>query len=113
MSESNTAKICENMALYSRGCISEAPETEHCEIATCEMMDILAGVFTDNCMEQDIEDMLWQIVNVFHRKTQALEHCLDANMLKQKTLVRQQDGSEVNSVELETAIEEGRAIETR
>ncbi len=113
MSDSPTATICENMALYAHGCISEAPEAEQCEIAAREMMDMLSGVFTDSCMEQDIEDMLWHIVNLFHRKTQTLEHLLDANLLKQQDLVKRQDGSEINSVELETAIDEGRAIETR
>src|SRR5260370_41670299 len=112
MSDSNTAIICENMALYAHGVNIEAPDTEHCEIATCEMLDILASVFAGTCMEQETEDMLWQFVNVFHRKTQTLKHLLDANMLRQKTLIKQQDGSEINSVELETATEEGRAIET-
>lgn len=113
MSDSHTAIICENMALYSRGCISDPPDGEQCENAAREMMNILAGVFTDSCMEQDIEDMLWQFVNLFHRKSQILEHLLDANLLKQKGLAERQDGSEINSAELETAIAEGQAIQAR
>jgi hypothetical protein len=113
MSDSPTATICEHMALYARGCISEAPETEQCEIAACEMMDLLASVFADSCMEQETEDLLWHVVNVFHRRAQALEHLLDASMLQQKALIKQQDGSEIHSVELEAAMEEARSIEAR
>jgi hypothetical protein len=53
------------------------------------------------------------MVNVFHRKAQSLDNLLDANMLRQRKLAAQQDGSEINSVELETAIEEGNAIQIR
>lgn len=113
MIHSHTAAICENIALYALGSITDAPDTAECASAAEAIMDILSGAFTDSLLEQDIQDTLWQMVNVFHRKAQNLDALLDANVLKQRKLVEQQDGSEINSVELETAIEEGYAIQLR
>jgi len=44
------------------------------------------------------EKVLWQIVNVFHRKSSSLERLLDSHLLKQRDLEKTQDGSEINSV---------------
>ncbi len=45
--------------------------------------------------------MLWGQVNLFHRATARIERSLDENEQAQRRLQREQDGSEVKSVELE------------
>ena len=56
--------------------------------------------FTD---EPDLEDLLWSTTNLFQRTGRDL----DTNEQAQKQSQREQDGSEVRSVELETLIAEG------
>jgi hypothetical protein len=52
-------------------------------------------------LEPDLEDLLWLTVNVFHRAIDRIELELDDNELAQQRSQREQDGSEVKSVELE------------
>lgn len=52
-------------------------------------------------LEDDIEDVLWGFVNVFHRRVEGLARKLDENEQAQRQSQREQDGSEVLSVELE------------
>ena len=51
--------------------------------------------------------MLWGQVNLFHRATARIERSLDENEQAQRRLQREQDGSEVKSVELERLTAEG------
>src|SRR3546814_9347378 len=62
---------------------------------------------TDTRIETDLDDILWGVVNVFHRAGERIERELDDNERAQKRLQREQDGSEVKSVELERKIAEG------
>ena len=57
-------------------------------------------------LEPDLEDLLWSTVNVFHRAAERIERDLDDNELAQRSQ-KDQDGSEVNSVELERLTAEG------
>src|SRR3546814_7696206 len=50
---------------------------------------------------------LWGVVNIFHRAGERVERELDRNEQAQRQLQREQDGSEIRSVELERAIAEG------
>jgi hypothetical protein len=75
--------------------------------AVADMFDALAGCIVDTRIEPDLEDLLWNLVNLFHRAGERVERTLDDNEQAQKTLQREQDGSEIRSVELERAIAEG------
>jgi len=83
------------------------PETRVAGGAVAEMFDALVACLTDTRIEPDLEDLAWGIVNVFHRAGERVERELDDNEQAQKRLQREQDGSEVKSVELERRIAEG------
>ena len=51
--------------------------------------------------------MLWSTVNLFHRATERIERDLDGNELAQRRSQKDQDGSEIRSVELERLVAEG------
>src|SRR3546814_15071865 len=50
---------------------------------------------------------LWSLVNLFHRKIDRVQRGLDDNEDAQRRSQREQDGSEVRSVELERLIAQG------
>ena len=61
-------------------------------------------------MEPDLADLLWSTVNLFHRAIQRIERELDSNEQAQRKSQRDQDGSEVRSVELERLTAEGMTL---
>jgi hypothetical protein len=61
-------------------------------------------------MEPDLEDLLWSTVNLFHRAGDRVERELDSNEQAQKRSQKDQDGSEIRSVELERLIAEGMTL---
>ena len=65
---------------------------------------------SDTRLEPDLEDLLWSTVNLFHRATGRIERELDDNELAQQRSQREQDGSEVKSVELERLTAEGQTL---
>ena len=71
------------------------------------MFDVLGGVFADTRLESDLPDLLWSVVNTFHRKADRVQRELDDNEDRQRRAQQEQDGSEVKSVELERLIAEG------
>ena len=113
MTDSNTSKICDNVALFSHNCINDAPDKEECASVAETILELISDTFTDSCLSDDIEETLWQLVNVFHRKHEQLDRLVDANLMKQKKIAEQQDGSEINSGQLEDAISEGHLIQLR
>jgi hypothetical protein len=58
-------------------------------------------------LEPDLEDLLWSTVNLFHRAVDRIERELDDNEQAQQKSQREQNGSEVRSVELERVTAEG------
>src|SRR6185312_2690361 len=50
---------------------------------------------------------LWSTANLFHRAAERVERALDANEQAQKRSQKEQDGSEIRSVELERLLAEG------
>jgi hypothetical protein len=83
------------------------PEGRIAAGAISDIFDGLTVTFQDTRLEPDLNDLLWSTVNVFHRFTQQIERELDDNEQAQKRAQREQDGSEVKSVELETLIAQG------
>jgi hypothetical protein len=77
------------------------------------IFETLAFVLDDTCLEPDLADLLWSTVNVFHRAAQRIDRHLDANEQAQRQSQREQDGSEVKSVQLERLVEQGIALTGR
>ena len=75
--------------------------------AIVDMFDALARCLAETRIEPDLDDLLWNLVNIFHRAGDRVERALDDNEQLQRRLQREQDGSEIRSVELERATREG------
>jgi hypothetical protein len=83
------------------------PEAPHLANAISDIFDALVAGFTDTRLEPDLDDTLWSMVHVFHRASNRIERELDDNEQAQRRSQREQDGSEVRSVELERLTAEG------
>jgi hypothetical protein len=86
------------------------PEGEAIGGAVAEIFDALAGTLGDTRLEPDLEDLLWSAVNLFHRTAERVERELDHNTDAQKRSQKEQDGSELRSVELERLLAQGTAL---
>ncbi len=109
----STAYLLQEMQLYGYRPFEDEPDHRPLPDdriaggAVAEMFDALVSCLIDTRIEPDLEDLAWGIVNVFHRAGERIERELDDNEQAQKRMQREQDGSEVKSVELERAIAEG------
>ena len=83
------------------------PDTSTVAGAVADVFDALASALTDTRLEPDLEDLLWSTANVFHRAVGRVERELDNNEQAQRRSQREQDGSEIRSVELERLIAQG------
>ena len=86
------------------------PEAQIVAGAVSDIFDALVVALTDTRLEPDLEDLLWSTVNLFHRANERIERDLDDNEQAQRRSQREQDGSEIKSVELERLIDEGRTL---
>jgi hypothetical protein len=75
--------------------------------AVADIFDALVATLSDTRLEPDLEDLLWSTVNLFHRATSRIERALDDNEQAQRRSQKEQDGSEIRSVELERLTAEG------
>ena len=75
--------------------------------AVADIFDALVSTLSDTRLEPDLEDLLWSTVNLFHRATDRIERELDDNEQAQRRSQKEQDGSEIRSVELERLTAEG------
>ena len=83
------------------------PEARTIAGAVADIFDALVATLSDTRLEPDLEDLLWSTVNLFHRANERIERELDDNEQAQKRCQREQDGSEIRSVELERLTAEG------
>lgn len=83
------------------------PEGRLVDGAVADMFDGMVAALADTRIEPDLEDILWGLVNVFQNGIRRVERELDDNEQAQKRMQREQDGSEVKSVELERTLAEG------
>jgi YspA, cpYpsA-related SLOG family len=83
------------------------PEVRLIAGAVADIFDALIVSLRDTRLEPDLDDLLWSAVNLFHRATMRIERELDSNEQAQRRGQREQDGSEIRSVELERLIAEG------
>jgi hypothetical protein len=86
------------------------PEARLVEGAVADIFDALVVALSDTRLEPDLEELLWSTVNLFHRATSRIERELDDNEQAQKRSQRDQDGSEIRSVELERLTAEGQTL---
>ena len=73
-------------------------------------VEALSVMLTGTRLEDDLADLLWSFVNLFHRKAARIERELDLNEQAQRKGQAEQDGSEVKSVELERLIAQGLSL---
>jgi hypothetical protein len=86
------------------------PEARIIAVAVADIFDALVATMGDTRLEPDLEDLLWSTVNLFHRAISGIERELDDNEQAQRRSQRDQDGSEVRSVELERLTAEGQTL---
>jgi hypothetical protein len=83
------------------------PECAAVARALADIFDALVSTFSDTRLEPDLEDLLWSTVNLFHRAVDRIERELDRNEQAQLRSQKEQDGSEIRSVELERLTAQG------
>ncbi len=109
-STSPTGHVIEALELYGyRPAEGEAdpritPEDTAIQGAVADIFDALISTMADTSLDFDLDEIMWSNVNTFHRAVERIERKLDDNEQAQKRLQREQDGSEVKSVQLETLI---------
>ena len=113
---SPTDQIAQELKLYGyRPSEDEAdprpvPEDRIIEGAVADIFDALIATVADTSLDPDLDDLLWSTVNMFHRAVERADRKLDDNEQAQKRLQREQDGSEVKSVQLERLIDLGQSL---
>src|SRR5262249_37233768 len=83
------------------------PEAGVISGAVADIFDALIATLGDTRLEPDLEALLWSTVNLFHRAADRVQRELDDNEDAQKRGQKEQDGSEIRSVELERLVTEG------
>ncbi len=86
------------------------PDAQTIAVSATDIFDALVVALGDTRLEPDLEELLWSTVNIFHRAVSRIERELDDNEQAQKRGQREQDGSEVRSVELERRTAEGMTL---
>ncbi|MBN7787676.1 DUF2493 domain-containing protein [Ponticoccus gilvus] len=115
-STSSTGHVIEALELYGYSpAEGEAdpritPEDTAIQGAVSDIFDALISTMADTSLDFDLDQIMWSTVNTFHRAVERIERKLDDNEQAQKRLQREQDGSEVKSVQLETLIGVGHSL---
>ena len=110
---SATAHLLDELALYGHRPGQDEPdprplpESETVQVQLDATVEALRAMLTGTRLEDDLADLLWSFVNLFHRKVDRVERELDLNEQAQRRGQAEQDGSEVKSVELERLIGQG------
>ncbi len=111
--ESSTASLLTELQLYGHRPFQDEPdarplpEEPQVRTALADIFDALVSTLNDTRLEPDLEDLLWSTVNLFHRAADRVERELDTNEQAQRRSQKDQDGSEIRSVELERLLAEG------
>lgn len=112
-SSSPTAQLLDELALYGHRILQDEPDPRplpdagrvQAELST--VVDSLAALLTNTRLEDDLDELLWSFVNLFHRKLDRVESELDGNEQAQRRSQLEQDGSEIRSVEVERLTAQG------
>ena len=86
------------------------PESQAIVAAITDIFDALVVALADTRLEPDLETLLWSAANIFHRAAGRIQRELDINEQVQRRSQKDQDGSEIRSVELERLTAEGMTI---
>ncbi len=86
------------------------PEPEEIANATAEIFEALIAVLQSTRLEPALGDLFWSMVNLFHRAIDRIQRVLDDNEAAQKRSQKEQDGSEIRSVELERLLAQGEIL---
>ena len=86
------------------------PEAKTITGAVADIFDAFGATLSDTRLEPDLEELLWSTVNLFHRAVHRIERQLDDNEQAQRRSQKEQDGSEVRSVELERLVAQGQTL---
>ncbi len=89
------------------------PSPDAATLALESVVEAFSGLFADTRLEADLPDLLWSLVNLFHRKADRISRDLDDNEVAQRRSQAEQDGSEIRSVELERLIAQGLTLTER
>jgi hypothetical protein len=113
---SSTAHALDELQLYGYRPFQDEPDPrplpQEAQIvgAVSDIFDALVVALSDTRLEPDLEHLLWSTVNLFHRAISRIERDLDDNEQAQKRSQKEQDGSEIRSVELERLTAEGQTL---
>jgi hypothetical protein len=83
------------------------PEGDAVAGAVADIFGALVSTLSDTRLEPDLDDLLWSTVNLFHRAVDRIERELDDNEQAQLRSQKEQDGSEIRSIQLERLTAEG------
>jgi len=110
---SPTAHLLDELQLYGHRPFEDEPDPrplpdpKRLHGALADIFDALVATLSETRLEPDLPDLLWSVVNLFHRRIERIERALDTNETEQRRSQRDQDGSEIRSVELERLVAQG------
>ncbi len=111
-----TARVADNLALYGYSPRFDEldprpfPEADALDALASALMDAVAAPLRDTALDTDVQDLLWSLVDMMHRKADRVQRQLDDNESRQRDAQANQDGSEIRSVDLERLIDKGRDL---
>ena len=115
-SSSPTDRVLQELQLYGHRPFCDEPDPRPLPLAqtiagaVADIFDALVATMSDTRLEPDLEDLLWSTVNLFQRAIARIERQLDDNEQAQRRSQKEQDGSEVRSLELERLLAEGQTL---
>lgn len=90
----------------------EAPDLDALSAALSLALQCVHDVLDGTNVEDELPSILHGFVDVFHKQMRKNDRALSAQAEAVRTLVMEQDGSEIASVNLEEATREGERLET-
>ncbi|CCD93335.1 conserved hypothetical protein [Bradyrhizobium sp. ORS 375] len=118
-SQSTTENVLTELQLYGYRPFDDEPDPRPLPEgrviagAVADIFDALVATLSETRLEPELKELLWSTVNLFHRATMRIERELDHNEQAQRSSQREQNGSEVRSVELERLTSEGLSLVER
>jgi len=77
------------------------PEGDEIELAMATLFETTTSLLIGSQLETDIEELLWSLTSMFHRRLINIQRRSDDNDIELRDMIEAQDGSEVKSSELE------------
>jgi YspA, cpYpsA-related SLOG family len=113
---SPTARVIEELQIHGYHAHEDEPDprplpdADQLDQGLDLLFEGLSAAITGSRFEDDLDDLAWHLADLFHRKANRVQRSLDENEDRQRRSQREQDGSEVRSVELERLIAEGQTL---